>query len=155
MTITTQTLQPVTQPSGIYPVLVTKTKKKEKTLPLPIPNPNESQSDFINRAMGSDVMQTEYKDKKQRLAVAYSQWRRSKKEDNMSSKNESSGDKAKVFVAPKTNAGPNYPDKGTDHIWSNPNIQQVSLYEVPGLTNDFKKACHEIEEVMKRALEKC
>ena len=125
-------------------------------MPLPSPNPNESQSDFINRAMGSDVMQTEYKDKKQRLAVAYSQWRRKgKKEDNMSSKNESSGDKAKVFVAPKTNAGPNYPDKGTDHIWTNPNIQQVNLFEVPGATDDFKKACHEIEEVMKKALEKC
>ncbi len=124
-------------------------------MPLPVPNSNESQDDFINRAMSNDVMQREYPDHKQRLAVAYSQWRRkSKKSDDMSKKEEVK-DKSKVFVAPKTNAGPNYPDKGTDHIWSNPEIQKVNLFESPGASDSFKKACEEIEKVAKEALKEC
>ena len=76
-------LAPNTETGGLYPsVYGRKPKRKEEiTMPLPSPNSGESQDAFISRAMGNKVMQNEYKDKKQRLAVAYSQWRRSRKEE--------------------------------------------------------------------------
>lgn len=124
-------------------------------MPLPEPGDNESQDDFISRAMSNNIMQREYPTQDQRLAVAYSQWRRkSKKSENMSEKSEVK-DKSKVFIAPKSNAGPNYPDKGTDHIWQNQDIQNVNLFECPGGSDVFKKACAEMEKTMKDALKKC
>ena len=49
-------------------------------MPLPKPKKNEKQNDFISRCMSSDVMQDEFSDHKQRIAVCYSQFRR-KEED--------------------------------------------------------------------------
>ena len=46
---------------------------------MPTPNGDEKEGDFVSRFMGNDAMQAEYPDQKQRLAVAYSQWRRHKK----------------------------------------------------------------------------
>ena len=48
-------------------------------MPLPTPKKSEKKSDFIGRCVSSKVMQTEYPDKKQRLAVCYSQWNRKNK----------------------------------------------------------------------------
>jgi len=45
-------------------------------MPLPTPNSGESQSTFVSRCMGSDVMNREYPEQKQRAAVCYSQFRR-------------------------------------------------------------------------------
>lgn len=45
-------------------------------MPIPEPSLNEKQSDFIARCMGSDVMDREYPDTKQRSAVCYSSWRK-------------------------------------------------------------------------------
>lgn len=45
-------------------------------MPLPIPNKNEKENDFISRCMGSDVIQNDFDDQKQQLAVCYSQWDR-------------------------------------------------------------------------------
>ena len=50
-------------------------------MPLPTPNKGEKKSDFISRCVTSKVMQTEYPDKKQRLAVCYSQWNRKNKKE--------------------------------------------------------------------------
>jgi len=47
-------------------------------MPLPTPNKGEEKKDFISRCMSSDVMKREYTEQDQRLAVCYSQWRRSK-----------------------------------------------------------------------------
>jgi len=41
-------------------------------MPLPVPKSQEDSQNFITRCMESKVMQREYPDKKQRLAVAYS-----------------------------------------------------------------------------------
>jgi hypothetical protein len=49
-------------------------------MPLPTPNKGESQDDFISRCAGSDVMNKEFPDNDQRVAVCYSQWRDAKKE---------------------------------------------------------------------------
>jgi len=49
-------------------------------MPLPTPRGGESQSQFVSRCMGSDVMNREYPDNKQRAAVCYSQWRRREEE---------------------------------------------------------------------------
>ncbi len=54
-------------------------------MPLPNPSKGETQSDFVSRFMSNDQMKKDYPESKQRLAVAYSQWRRrnSKKEATM------------------------------------------------------------------------
>ena len=49
-------------------------------MPLPTPNKGEKEKDFISRCMGNNTMKKEYPDTKQRTAVCYSQWRRSKKQ---------------------------------------------------------------------------
>ena len=48
-------------------------------MPLPAPKQNEEKKKFITRCSGSKVMNTEYPDTKQRVAVCYSQWRKLKK----------------------------------------------------------------------------
>lgn len=45
-------------------------------MPMPEPRQGEEKQDFISRFMKSKPMQAEYPDNKQRVAVAYSQWRR-------------------------------------------------------------------------------
>jgi len=45
-------------------------------MPLPTPNTGEEQQKFVSRFMADKAMQREYPDKNQRLAVAFSQWRR-------------------------------------------------------------------------------
>ena len=47
-------------------------------MPLPKPKPNEAEKDFINRCMSADIMQEDYPDEKQRVAVCYSQWKKRK-----------------------------------------------------------------------------
>jgi hypothetical protein len=43
-------------------------------MPLPEPKKNESKEKFIKRCAGSDVMNKEFSDNDQRLAVCYSRW---------------------------------------------------------------------------------
>lgn len=45
-------------------------------MPLPAPRDDESRDEFISRAMGNPSMVREYPDEKQRLAVAYSLWKK-------------------------------------------------------------------------------
>jgi len=45
-------------------------------MPMPTPNKGESKEAFISRFMSNDRMKGDYSDNKQRVAVAYSQWRR-------------------------------------------------------------------------------
>ena len=47
-------------------------------MPMPAPYTGETRSDFVSRFMGSALMQKEFPGQKQRLAVAYSQWRKFK-----------------------------------------------------------------------------
>lgn len=44
-------------------------------MPLPSPRDGEDRATFIARFMASDAMQREYSSQKQRLAIAYDQWR--------------------------------------------------------------------------------
>ena len=52
-------------------------------MPIPTPKPGEEKNDFISRCMGSDVMQKEFPDQKQRSAVCYSKWREHEGVENM------------------------------------------------------------------------
>lgn len=45
-------------------------------MPLPKPSKNESKDEFIARIMSDEKMKDEYPDKEQRLAIAYSQWKK-------------------------------------------------------------------------------
>ena len=45
-------------------------------MPLPTPNKNEEKAKFISRCAGNPVMNKEYKDQKQRLAICFSQWKK-------------------------------------------------------------------------------
>jgi hypothetical protein len=47
---------------------------------MPKPNPNESEADFVARYMSSEEAKKRFPDEKQRLAVAYSEYKRHKKE---------------------------------------------------------------------------
>lgn len=47
-----------------------------KNMPLPTPTKTQNKDEFIQAFMSSEPMQKEYPDEKQRLAVAYSQWRK-------------------------------------------------------------------------------
>lgn len=44
-------------------------------MPLPKPKPNESRSEFISRCISDDKMIIEYRDKGQRSAICYVQWK--------------------------------------------------------------------------------
>lgn len=44
-------------------------------MPIPKPKKGEKKQKYISRFMSNDTMQKEYKDRKQRLAIAYSTWR--------------------------------------------------------------------------------
>ena len=55
-------------------------------MPIPKPRVKESQSEFISRCVMDSVMKREYPDKKQRLAVCYSSWRKSMSELKMDDK---------------------------------------------------------------------
>lgn len=48
-------------------------------MPLPKPKKNEKQNDFISRCMSNDVMKKEFPNNKQRVAVCYSNFSRTKK----------------------------------------------------------------------------
>lgn len=47
-------------------------------MPLPTPSSGEDQSGFVSRCMGSDTMRKEFPKQKQRAAVCYSQWRKTR-----------------------------------------------------------------------------
>ena len=47
-------------------------------MPMPTPSGKEKEDAFVNRCMGNATMKSEYSDDKQRLAVCYSSWRKSK-----------------------------------------------------------------------------
>lgn len=49
-------------------------------MPLPKPNKNENEQDFISRCAGNSTMNKEYPDNKQRVAVCYSQYRKSRED---------------------------------------------------------------------------
>jgi hypothetical protein len=65
-------------------------------MPLPTPkvdksgNTDETQSEFISRCAGDTVMNKDYPDTKQRVAICYSQW------DNKDKKEESKGFKIHI-----------------------------------------------------------
>ena len=48
-------------------------------MPLPTPNKDESESKFIKRCMGNSEMNKEFKDRIQRVAVCFKQFRGGKK----------------------------------------------------------------------------
>ena len=48
-------------------------------MPLPTKNPNEERDAFVKRCMADGIMNTEYSDPKQRVAVCLSQYKRKKK----------------------------------------------------------------------------
>jgi hypothetical protein len=56
---------------------------EDDEMPMPRPEANEQKQSFIARFMADAAMRREYPDKKQRAAVAYSQWRRSRKRDEL------------------------------------------------------------------------
>jgi len=49
-------------------------------MPLPSPSGEESEQTFVSRCMSAEVMQGDFPDQKQRVAVCYSQWRKAKGE---------------------------------------------------------------------------
>jgi len=48
-------------------------------MPMPMPHSGETRSEFVGRFMASTLMQKEYPKQKQRLAVAFSEWRKHKR----------------------------------------------------------------------------
>jgi len=51
--------------------------------------PGETKSEYVSRLMKNKTMQREYKDPKQRAAVAYSYWRQSTNKSKSKSKSKS------------------------------------------------------------------
>ena len=45
-------------------------------MPLPTPSGDEDEDTFVSRAMSDEAMKSEFPDRKQRLAVAYSQYKK-------------------------------------------------------------------------------
>jgi len=45
-------------------------------MPLPKPSKNQKQSEFISKCAGDEAMNKEFPDKKQRVAICYSQFKR-------------------------------------------------------------------------------
>lgn len=48
-------------------------------MPIPKPEVGESQAEFLQRCMSSKVMDQEFPNKKQRLAVCYTEWKNTTK----------------------------------------------------------------------------
>jgi hypothetical protein len=44
-------------------------------MPLPKPSKTETEQEFVSRCAGDEMMNKEFKDQKQRLAVCYSQYK--------------------------------------------------------------------------------
>ncbi len=57
-------------------------------MPIPSVKGQEAQQKFISRCMGDSVMNKDYPDQKQRAAICYSQWRKSKKRKKSSGSSE-------------------------------------------------------------------
>jgi len=55
-------------------------RDEERIMPLPKPKKNEKRSEYVSRFMSNDRMKEEYPSQDQRTAVAYSKWRKSKRE---------------------------------------------------------------------------
>jgi len=47
-------------------------------MPIIKPKKNESEQEFVSRCMGDDMMNKDFKDQKQRVAVCYSQYKNRK-----------------------------------------------------------------------------
>jgi len=45
-------------------------------MPIPTPNKGETKEEFISRFMSNEFIKKEYPDNKQRLAIAYYQWKK-------------------------------------------------------------------------------
>jgi len=54
------------------------TTNEEDQMPIPTPRKGEEEGKFISRCMGSDVMNSEYPNNKQRNAICFSSWRKAK-----------------------------------------------------------------------------
>ena len=50
-------------------------------MPLPTPKENETKSEFVSRCISVLTHANEFKSKTQRIAVCYTQWDKSKKEE--------------------------------------------------------------------------
>lgn len=50
-------------------------------MPLPVPKSTETQEKFISRCIANSVMNREYPNREQRLAVCYSIWKNRNKEN--------------------------------------------------------------------------
>ena len=44
-------------------------------MPLPKPSKKETEQEFVSRCMGDEMMNKDFKDQKQRVAVCYSQYK--------------------------------------------------------------------------------
>ena len=58
-------------------------------MPLPKPRKDEEQSEFISRCAGDTMMNKDFPDTKQRVAVCYSQWKQAKKKKESKGSDES------------------------------------------------------------------
>jgi hypothetical protein len=56
-------------------------------MPLPTPKKNQEEDSFIASCMGSETMNKEYPNQKQRAAICYSQYNRKKKKNEGSMEN--------------------------------------------------------------------
>lgn len=56
-------------------------------MPIPTPNKGEEKKKFIARCCGNSVMNKEYTDVKQRVAICYSQWKKAHPESKASESN--------------------------------------------------------------------
>lgn len=54
-------------------------------MPLPTPSNNEKEKEFVNRCVGNPIINKEFPDNAQRVAVCYSQWKNNKKKDSSDS----------------------------------------------------------------------
>lgn len=61
-------------------------------MPLPTPNKGEPQRKFIRRCVNNPTMRREFPRGDQRVAVCYSQWRKSKKTTSDSAEEQENGD---------------------------------------------------------------
>jgi hypothetical protein len=69
-------------------------------MPIPSPKKNQEEDDFISSCMGSETMNKEYPNQKQRAAICYSQYRRKKKkaQGSMDETKWDEGDVSRVII---------------------------------------------------------
>jgi len=113
-------------------------------MPLPTPSEGENRQSFVSRCVSNKTVKSDFKKQSQRLAVCYSQWRKSKGRDEV------------INLVPTTttsSSGFLFEDAGNGTIDSDNFIMQTNQAGDVAIMYKGRKAIIELNSLVIRAVE--